>query len=121
MLLRSLSDSEFDAAFRKYREFYGFHGVWDQSLFNEARRSPFFMRIAFEVARGLRLTELREMTRDIFERYFQGCLGKTARRDLSERLLVEAARALFEGNMDRIDIESLRSLLERGFLDDLPE
>jgi hypothetical protein len=120
-LLEPFSNPEFHDALRKYREFYGFHGVWDKSLLDEARRSPFFMRIAFQVARDLQLTELRETTREIFERYFQGCLGKAARRELSERLLVAVARALYEGNMDRIDLESLRSVLGLGILDELPE
>lgn len=121
LLLPPLSDVEFYFALRKYGQFYGFRGVWDQSLIEEARRSPFFMRIAFEVARDLGLTQLRETTREIFERYFEGCLGKISRRPRSQRLLEAVAKALFESNSDRIEADRLRALLGLGILDDLPE
>jgi Type I restriction enzyme R protein N terminus (HSDR_N) len=121
LLLTTFSDFEFYSALRKYEQFYGFHGVWDKSLLEEARRSPFFMRIAFEVARDLKLTQLRETRREIFEGYFEGCLGKVSRRPLSQRLLEAVAKALFESNSDRIEVERLRALLGLGVLDDLPE
>jgi hypothetical protein len=121
LLLTPFADLEFYLALRKYGHFYGFHGVWDQSLLEEARRSPFFMRIAFEVARDLGLNQLRETTREVFERYFEGCLGKTSRRPLSERLLEAVAKALFDSNSDRIEVERLRELFGLRIVDDLPE
>jgi hypothetical protein len=119
-LLTAFNDEEFYSALEKYGRIYGFHGVWDKSLLEEAKRSPFFMRIAFEVASELGLSHLRETKREIFERYYKSCLGTTLKRELSERMLVAVARACVEGNSDRIELEQLRAALGLRLLEELP-
>jgi hypothetical protein len=61
LALGPFEDQEFYDALRKYKEAYAFNGVWDKPLLEEARRSPFFMRIAFDVAKEYRLRELRRV------------------------------------------------------------
>ncbi len=100
-----LTETEFYDALGRYKEVYGFKGVWDEKLYEEAKRSPFFMRIAFEVAKEYGLHELRESTREIFDRYYHRCLERTQAQDrrFSDRVLVGTAEALFETNAGQVE------------------
>jgi len=78
------------------------------------------MRIAFEVAKEYGLHELRESSREIFDRYYHRLLAKTESRERSDHVLVATAKALFETNVDRIEITRLHSSLGLRVTEELP-
>ncbi len=111
VVIGPLCEEEFWSAIRKYEKAYGFHGVWDPALLDEAKRSPFFMRVAFEVAAADNLAELRESTYSIFERYHDTCLQTTPVPDVSERILLAAAKLLEQRNASQAPLDDLHSAL----------
>ncbi len=118
----SLEDHEFTDALAKYKEVYGFQGVWDERLLNEARRSPFFMRIAFEVAKDRGLGELRESSLEVFEHYYRSCQARMLMtRELADGILASIARLLFEANTDRIEYSTAHSSLRLSQTEPIPE
>ncbi len=119
--LGPLDRDEFSDALAKYKKVYGFHGVWDEKLLNEAKRSPFFMRIAFEVAKGRGLGELRESSLEIFEHYYRGCLVRmSTTEELSDGMLASIARLLFEANNDRVEYSTVHSSLGLAKTEPIP-
>lgn len=121
LTLHPFRDEGFFEVLRKYKQVFGFHGVWDKNLLEETKRSPFFMRIAFEVAKEHSMHELRETSLEIFDRYYRSCVNKTAKPDLANRVLSKTAEALFQKNTDRIRLTQLRSALELRVTEDLPQ
>jgi hypothetical protein len=121
LVLGGLPEGAFYDALHRYKRVYGFDGVWDESLLEEAKRSPFFMRVAFEVAKDQGLTHITESSREIFERYFENCLEKTRRPDLSRRVLRSLAAAQLAENKDAISSSRLHSHLQLGLTEDLPD
>jgi hypothetical protein len=120
LLVGALDESEFSQVWARYEEVYGFRGVWDPKLREEARRSLFFMRIAFEVAREEGLREIRDSRREIFEHYYAASIRKTTDPELAGRLLAVLADALLEANEDRLTIEDFRQQLQLRPTEELP-
>lgn len=120
LLMGPLNDDEFRAAWRRYQKVYGFGGVWDPRLRDEARRNPFFMRLAFEVASEHKLLELRESQREIFDRYYLASLRKARNPNLAGRLIETLADLVLVKNADQISVRDLRTALQLSPLEELP-
>lgn len=120
LLVGALDEREFSQAWEKYKRVYGFRGVWDPKLREEARRNPFFMRIAFEVARERGFQEIRESRREIFEHYYAASIKKTTKAELAGRVLAALANALLAANENQITIEDFREYLDLRPTEDLP-
>jgi hypothetical protein len=118
--LANLTDEEFWQAMGHYRAAYGFNGPWDPTLLEEARRNPFFMRIAFEVARSERLQELRESSHVLFDRYFQALLRKTSDPEITRRVTITAARLLDTQNAGQVSMDDFHGALGLRPTDPVP-
>lgn len=119
--LETLSAPEFSKAMDLYAKEFGFDGAWDESLLSEARRSPFFMRIAFQVAQSRDLLHLRESARSIFDSYLNQTLNRTSDPASSRTILETVAAALYKQNRESLPTLKLRKALMLGPLDKLPD
>lgn len=97
---------------RKYRDFYNFHGAFERDVLEECKRSPFLLRVFFEVAykNKDRCSRLSFSIKEFFDEYYRQAVQErlSDNKDDAVGLLKEVARLLFEKNADSIDIDILR-------------
>jgi len=110
--LATMTPREFHIAVDQYREFFEVWGAFETGVLEEARRSPFLLRILFEVARKSKQSHLTFSSTEFFEAYYRQVTEKTCQPELARVQLLGVARVLFEMNSDRVGADDLRGRLE---------
>ena len=115
------SPREFFTALDKHRIAYGIAaGGFDPAAMNEARRSPFILRLMFQVrgadpragrvntARGSRIAFDSE---SFFETYLHLAARRTGQEEVAVSALVSTARVLYETDQEWVEEQALRLAL----------
>lgn len=120
--LAPFDESEFIQLLSHYRKFYEFTGSIEAEVLKECRRSPYLLRICFEVARHLRIPRLSLTVRQVFDEYFKGILQRVSEseRETARRVLLVLARRQLEKNEEVTSELVLRGMLALRFDEDLP-
>jgi hypothetical protein len=109
--LEPFSEKEFFRTIDKYRKFFGYNGLFESNVLNECKRSPFLLRVVFEVAQKHQLEHLTFSSKEIFHRYYKDTLKKVGNEEVADATLKKVAESLYNQNSDSIDIDSLRESL----------
>lgn len=109
--LEPFSEKEFFRTIDKYRKFFGYNGPFESNVLDECKRSPFLLRVVFEVARKHQLEHLTFSSKEIFHKYYKDTLEKVGNEEVAEATLKKVAESLYSQNSDSIDIDSLRESL----------
>lgn len=118
--LEHWDDQGFHSAIKRYRRVFGFQGAFEWEILEQAKRNPFFLRVAFEVAKAEKLEHLTATSVELYERYYQQVLSKTSEPNVVGRFLVEVAKVIFGTNKDHVSLRDARARLQIAIADDLP-
>lgn len=110
-LLPPFSDKEFFHTVKRYSKFYNFNGVFESAVLDECRRSPFMLRVFFEVAHKYNIDKLTFSSKDFFHEYYKLTLEKVGHGDIADFTLKKTAESLFDYNSESIDRDALRQML----------
>ncbi len=106
----------------KYREFYGFNGLFESAVLDECKRLPFLLRVFFEVANKTKSEHLTFSIKEFYDAYYQAVIQKMPEdKDLIENFIKSAAKVLYEKNVDSINIVSLQEALGLRLNEQLPQ
>ena len=85
--------SQFHEIVAKYREFFGFHGLFESGAQDEARRNLFLLRVMFEVASQTNATHLPFTSAKLLEEYYSQILKRldASARDVTRGIVSVAA------------------------------
>ncbi len=109
--LGPLSDEEFFPTIHNYRDVFGIDAWFEDKALDEARRTPFLLRVMFAVAAASSDRHLTFSSREFFERYLDLILRKCGRREQAEEQIFAIARLMFEKNEECVsDRETRRAL-----------
>jgi hypothetical protein len=115
------STTEFVNMVAKYREFYGFHGSFEQGVLEDCKRNLFLLRILFEVASSEGLEHITYTVREFYEEYLKRIIERFGtQRESAEQILIHIAGALYNHNQEMIALDELRGELGLSLLDQLP-
>ena len=118
---QDVTSEEFWAVVGRYRDFYQFDGTFEHRALEDCRRSPFLLRIMFEVAVGLGLHNITYTTREYYEAYFEKALGSFGDDTyVVQGLLIDLAGALYSMNTEMAEVDRLGGTLHYNFLQWLP-
>lgn len=112
--IESFDEEEFFELINRYREFYDFQGLFEGEVLTECKRSPFLLRVFFEVARETKCTHLTFSVKEFYDEYYKRVLERIDSRDKSkaENTLKAIAKLEYDDNVDPIDEEVIRTELE---------
>ena len=121
--VEAFDDEKMLSMITKYRSFYKFNGRLDLDVLETCKRTPFLLRILFEVASYLSLNTLGfTVVADFYEAYFEKlCARFGKQRDKIQRLLPAIANYLYEQNKDEVELDDLLKILNIPILQSLPE
>lgn len=100
--LQPMSRREFGEALEKYREFYGVGRAWEDVALDAAKRSPFFMRVLFEVAQKNGDDFIILDSVKFFESYLDQSIARLKQPEAARLLLVSIASSLFARGEERL-------------------
>jgi hypothetical protein len=108
-LIEPFDDQEFFTMVAKYRQFYEFNGMFELDVLEECKKSPFLLRVFFEVAHKTKLPHLTFSIREFYDEYYRTVIERIPdNKDIAENTIKEIARLLFEKNLNSIDLDALR-------------
>lgn len=100
--LQSMSQSAFNEALIRYQEFYGVGHGWEDTALDAARKSPFFMRVLFEVAQKRGNEHIVLDSVEYFEKYLDQAISRLRHPKTARLLLGFLANALFAQGEERL-------------------
>jgi len=109
--LDPLDPKEFHESIKRYREFYHFKGLFEDKVLEECKKTPFLLRVFFEVAQKFRLKHLTFSSIEFFHEYYKLTLKKVGNQQVADATLKGVAECLFNQNSDSIDIDIVRDAL----------
>jgi hypothetical protein len=112
--LRSMTDEQYYHAIDKYRELYGFTGRFEDRVLRDGKRSPYLLRVFFEVAQKHKMKDLTFSRIEFFDAYYDQTLEKLNDRQIAAATLREVARCLLDNDRDHIDLDTIRGRLGLG-------
>lgn len=108
-LMEPFDDQEFYTMITKYRQFYDFKGLFESDVLEECKRSPFLLRVFFEVAQKKKLPHLTFSIKEFYDEYYQVLIERIPdNREIAENTIKGLARIMFEKNVAVIDSETIR-------------
>jgi hypothetical protein len=106
--LQGYSQDEFFEMVRKHRDFYQFDGTFENAVLEDCKRSPFLLRVIFEVAATRGLSHLTYSNREYYNVYLAKALEPFGRdRIAAEQLLIQVAAASYELDSDVISLDEV--------------
>ncbi|MCP4548578.1 MAG: hypothetical protein GY835_19150 [bacterium] len=100
--LQPMSRREFSEALKKYRDFYGVGRAWEDVALDAAKRSPFFMRVLFEVAQNKGDEFIVLDSINFFENYLDQSIARLKQPEAARLLLISIAGSLFARGEERL-------------------
>jgi Holliday junction resolvase len=108
-LIEPFDDQEFYTMVAKYRQFYHFKGVFESDVLEECKRSPFLLRVFFEVAQKTKLPQLTFSIKEFYDEYYKAVIENIPDdKEVAENTIKGLARIMFERNVASIDTETIR-------------
>ena len=101
-VLQPMSQGEFSEALEKYQRFYGVGVGWEDTALDAARKSPFFMRVLFEVAQRRGSEHIVLDSVEYFEKYLDQAISRLKHPRAARLLLASLASALFAQGEERL-------------------
>lgn len=120
--LRELEPRDLHRMIDKYRDFYEFHGLFEDKVLHDCLRSPFLLRLMFEVASKSDSPHITYAVQDFYARYIKKTLNRfpLAEREAIDTVLTQIAGRLFATNKDFIESQILREMLGLSLTQSLP-
>ena len=115
--LKPLTDEEFYKTIDNYRKFYGFSGLFESKVLDECKRSPFLLRVLFEVAIKFQIKHLTFSSKEFFDEYYKLTIEKTGSEEIADATLKAVAECIYTENKDFIEFSLLREKLRLGIND----
>jgi hypothetical protein len=111
--LGELSQPEFFNMIERYKQFYGVGGRFEADALEEAKRSPFLLRIMFEVAANSQSRDISLSVRSIYDAYYDELRRRfpASDRDLTDAILASVALVMYESNSDVAEMDAVRHKL----------
>ena len=108
--LETFTPKEFHTLVGSYRKFYNFNGCFEDKVLDECRRSPFLLRVFFEVAEADGLEHLTLAAISFYERYFKIIVQylEDYEREQGIFQLKSIARLLADNAADSIEVDTVR-------------
>ncbi len=100
--LGPMSEKEFHFAYENYKKFYGVGRGAEDVAYREARRSPFFMRVMFEVTQKTGGEFILLSTVEFYKEYFEQLIERLNHTDIGRRMLLAIAREMFSRGEERL-------------------
>lgn len=117
-LIEPFDDQEFSTMVTKYRQFYDFKGMFESDVLEECKKSPFLLRVFFEVAHKTKLPHLTFSIKEFYDEYYKTVIERIPdNKDKAENTIKEIARLLFDKNLNSIDMDTLRFELKLNIND----
>jgi hypothetical protein len=101
-ILQPMSRGEFSEALGNYQNFYGVGRGLEDTALDAARKSPFFMRILFEVAQRRGSEHILLDSVEYFEKYLEQAISRLKHQKAARLLLTSLATALFGQGEERL-------------------
>lgn len=119
--LTSFDDDEFYQLRKRYTEFYGFKGSFEEDVLKECRRLPFLFRIFFEVAQKTGHTHLTFSIKEFYDEYYEVVVQRLPGNNVNTNgVLRAAAKLICSRNEDLIDEDLLRKELNLNASEIIP-
>jgi hypothetical protein len=111
--IEPFDEEEFFELIKRYREFYDFQGLFESEVLTECKRSPFLLRVFFEVAHETNCAHLTFSVKEFYDEYYKRVLARIDCRDKgeAENTLKAIAKLGFDKNVDPIDEDVIRTEL----------
>lgn len=108
--LEALTPKEFHQLISNYRKFYNFNGCFEDKVLEDCRRSPFLLRVFFEVAEADGLEHLTLAAKSFYERYFKNIVQYLGDAEQEQGIfqLKSIARLLADNSTDSIEVDAVR-------------
>ncbi len=119
--LAGLEESQFYRMINRYQKFYAYKGGFEDQVLNDCKRSPFLLRIVFEVGSDKGLPHLSYSTLDFYEKYFELMINRIDELESGEAIIIGIATSLFRHNVDSLDINEIRRELGLSVVQQIPE
>lgn len=119
--LQPMSNLEFSRVLDRYRKFYNVGRGWEDAALQEARRNPFFMRVAFEVAAEIGGEHVVLDSARFFSQYFDQALARLDRAEAAKLLLVSIVRELLREGEERLPLQGLAQSVGPAYSNELLE
>lgn len=112
--LDSFTPKEFYQLIENYRKFYNFKGCFEDKVLDECKRSPFLLRLFFEVAEAEGLEHLTLAAKCFYEKYFKNITEYLGVDEQEQGVfqLKNIAKLLADTAKDTIDVDAVRRELD---------
>jgi GTPase SAR1 family protein len=108
-LIASFEESQFYRAVNKYKKFYNFKGLIQSGVLDDCRKSPYLLRIMFEVAFKKRMSNITYTTLEFFQEYFNEVIGRFKNKETTQEILLGISKIMYEKAESDIDLSVVRS------------
>lgn len=112
--LGPFSDREFSIAVTKYRTVFKVGGVFEDTALDAARRSPFLLRLLFQVSASTGSRNLTFESTEFFKEYLNMAIRRTSNPEAAEMTLDAVARIMYERDAEWVDKNDVRKDLKLG-------
>ena len=108
------NEDQFNKMLKKYKNFYRFDGLIEDDLLDLFEKSPYFMRIAFEVAEDLGQRDLILSIKKLYSSFLEKNFTRFGKNieDQVRRFLFELAEILYKENSDGIDMNKFHRSIQ---------
>lgn len=104
IVISELEDDQLRVMINKYKKFYNYYGRIQSSLYDEFKRNPFLLRIAFEYASKKNIKFLNLSIKELYEHYLGELLSPLTNKAVSKIFLIEIAKLFYENNTPYIGL-----------------
>jgi hypothetical protein len=115
-----MSHKDFHELLDRYRVAFGVAGGIDLPAQDAGRRSPFLLRVMFQVAAATGTHDITLYSSSLFRRYLELAVSRTESAGASTNILRTIAGLMFENDTDWLDEDSVRSALRLRSTEELP-
>jgi hypothetical protein len=121
MSLGHLSHKDFHELLGRYRIAFGVAGGIDVSAQDAGRRSPFLLRIMFQVAAATATHDITLYSASLFKRYLELAVNRTDSAEASTNMLRTIAGLMFDHDTDWLSEDDVRNALQVRPTEELPQ
>jgi hypothetical protein len=119
--LGSLAHRDFHELLSRYRIAFGVSGGIDYSAQDAGRRSPFLLRVMFQVAAATAKHDITLYSSDLFKRYLELAVSRTRSADASTNVVRTIAGLMFDRDTDWLGEDDVRAALQLRPTEELPQ
>lgn len=117
----AMTHDELSQMLGRYRTVYGFVGNVDRALLDQCRRSPFLLRVAFEVAAAEGREAITQDIDGLYRAYLASRLPAGDPPDNAIGILGRVANLMVESDAELVDEQDVRQALELRPTESMPD